>query len=175
MLLQFAAGFLIGLSGALIPGPLLAFVVADTLRKNWGSGFLAAAGHCLIESLMMLAIFGLAVVWSPRLSGVAGTVGGGILVVIGVIMLRATLGRFDIGEGRGGHGSVAGGVIFTAFNPTWVIWWPTIGFTQLTYAISTASVTGGLVWCLGHFCADLGWYGFVSTSVSQGKRWIGTR
>ena len=45
----FVMGFLTGLSGAVIPGPLFAFVVSDTLKKGFISGPLSALGHaCLL-------------------------------------------------------------------------------------------------------------------------------
>ena len=45
----FVMGFLTGLSGAVIPGPLFAFVVSDTLKKGFISGPLSALGHVIVE------------------------------------------------------------------------------------------------------------------------------
>lgn len=177
LLLQFVIGFLIGLSGALLPGPLLAFVVSDSMRRGWRSGPLAATGHCAIESALMLGIFGLAIVWSSPLARAIGIIGGIALIGLGLIMMRdVRMGRVAIDKGQPVHYSpVVGGIAFTALNPTWIPWWLGTGLAPLVDAVATASVFGGISWCIGHFCSDFGWYGFVSASVSKGRRHVGTK
>lgn len=177
LLLQFVIGFLIGLSGALLPGPLLAFVVSDSMRRGSRSGLLAAVGHCTIESALMLGIFGLAMVWSSFLARTIGIIGGVALIGLGLIMIRdVRAGEVAIDKVQPVHyGPVVGGIAFTALNSTWIPWWLGTGFAPLMDAVATASVLGGLAWCIGHFCSDFGWYGFVSASVSKGRRHIGTR
>ncbi|MCW3131529.1 MAG: LysE family translocator [Candidatus Methanospirare jalkutatii] len=51
----FVIGFLTGLSGAVIPGPLFAFVVSDTLKKGFISGPLSALGHVIVEMPLIFA------------------------------------------------------------------------------------------------------------------------
>jgi len=51
----FLMGFLTGLSGAVIPGPLFAFVVSDTLKKGFISGPLSALGHVIVEMPLIFA------------------------------------------------------------------------------------------------------------------------
>ena len=51
----FVMGFLTGLSGAVIPGPLFAFVVSDTLKKGFISGPLSALGHVIVEMPLIFA------------------------------------------------------------------------------------------------------------------------
>jgi threonine/homoserine/homoserine lactone efflux protein len=40
-------GLIVGLSGAMIPGPLLAFTVFDTLKKDRVTGHLIIIGHAI--------------------------------------------------------------------------------------------------------------------------------
>jgi len=61
MLLNFlvliSLGFVIGLSGAIIPGPLLAFTVFDTSRKRSITGHFIIFGHVVWELIIILKKF----------------------------------------------------------------------------------------------------------------------
>jgi len=52
-------GLGIGLSGALIPGPLLVFNITETLKHGAKTGFLVILGHFFVEvCVSLLIIFG---------------------------------------------------------------------------------------------------------------------
>jgi len=60
------------------------------------------------------------------------------------------------------------GLVTSAANPYFWIWWLTIGS-----ALVIAGLAGGIVlaavFMVGHWCADLGWFTFVSIGVSRGR------
>ncbi len=60
------------------------------------------------------------------------------------------------------------GLLTSAANPYFWIWWLSVGS-----AMVIAGLEGGLVlagaFMIGHWCADTGWYTFVSTGVSRGR------
>ncbi len=82
--------FVIGLSGALMPGPLLTVTVAETVRRGIWAGPLLAAGHAILEGLLVvLFFFGLAeLVQQPAVFSVVALAGGGMLMWMGSQMLR---------------------------------------------------------------------------------------
>lgn len=175
LLPYFWFGFVVGLSGALIPGPMLAFVFSDATRKGWKSGLLTAVGHNLVESVIVLIIIvGLAAVMKSMVfQRTVGLIGGACLLIFGALNIKAVVrGELNVEEGITSHyGSILGGIVFTIFNPMVPLWWATVGLLMLMDAL-TMTLLGGVFWVLGHYCSDIGWYSFVSISLSRGKRYV---
>lgn len=167
------------LSGVLLPGPLLAFVVVKTLSGGAGSGASAAMGHILVElGIVLLVCLGLGFVLQSQAFQVGvGALGGVLLLILGVLNLlqvwRVREFKPEIAGMR--HHAIIGGVLFsTILNPSVILWWATIGLAMLTEAFLTAAAIGAALWLTGHFLADLGWYSFVSYSVNRGKWFMGS-
>jgi len=90
LLAIFGSSFVIGLSGALMPGPLFTLSVRETLRRGFWVGPLLATGHALIE---LALVVGLALGLSKFLGEGRGTavvamLGGLFLIWMGYEMLR---------------------------------------------------------------------------------------
>jgi len=66
-----------------------------------------------------------------------------------------------------------GGVVFTVFNATIPLWWATTGLMMLNHALVTTTMLGVLFWVVGHWLADILWFGFLGYSVYRGKRYFG--
>ena len=177
VLVQLPIGFFIALSGALIPGPLLAYTVAKSSTYGARTGPLAVSGHILVElAVLSLLALGLGVVLQSRAFQFGiGLVGGGLLVVLGVFSI-SKLKRNSVGTVITKYHPLAGGVMFsTILNPTVILWWATVGLATLMEAIFMASLAGVVFWLIGHFLADLSWFSLVSLSVARGRRVLGTK
>ncbi len=175
---QLPIGFLIALSGALLPGPMLAFIIARTPSFGSRTGTLAAGGHILVEfGLLLLIALGLGIILENRFFQAGICVVGGVSLValasITFIKLRETLGPpREITK----YHPLWGGVLFsTIFNPAVILWWATIGTAMLMEAWLIASLAGVGFWLVGHFLADLAWFSLVSYSIWKGKTLLGTR
>lgn len=180
-------GFFTGLSGALIPGPMLAYVVSDTLKKGALSGPLTVLGHIFVELLLIVAlVLGLGLTsyfieyksWIYVLGGIA-------LILMSVVVIkesgraRSELEQGGIDKGirlRGVkyayNSSIVGGVLFTAFNPAFIPWWVTIGYPLLLQGFEWLALTGIALVSVGHFLSDLTWYSFVSYSFSKSSKFF---
>ncbi len=175
--LQLPIGFVIALTGALIPGPMMAFIIARTPESGPRTGTLAALGHVMVELVLlsMLALgFGL-ILQNFIVQSVIYLIGGVSLVALSIFTFA------KIGRVRGHTAGVAkyppikGGVLFsTIFNPTVLLWWVAIGTVMLMNAWFVAGWLGATLWLVGHFSADIIWFSFVSYSVSKGKKFLGT-
>jgi len=56
LLAIFGTSFVVGLSGALAPGPLFTLTVRETLRRGFWAGPVVSAGHAIIELVLVIAL-----------------------------------------------------------------------------------------------------------------------
>jgi threonine/homoserine/homoserine lactone efflux protein len=170
---QLGIGFVVALSGALIPGPMLAFVVAKSASFGERAGFFAAVGHALVEvAILALIAAGLGfVLASAGFQIFVGVLGGILLVMFGAMAfskLRAKAPKLD-SAGLKYH-PIVGGILFsTVLNPSVFVWWATVGFAMLMEAVLVASLAGAALWLVGHFAADIFWFSSVSYLVASGR------
>ena len=178
-LIQLPIGFIIGLSGALIPGPLLAYTMAKSSTYGARTGPLAVAGHVLVElAVLSLIALGLGVVLQTRVFQVGFGLFGGVLLIIlgaeGISKIKRDPKPKKMVATK--YHPVLGGVLFsTLLNPTVIFWWATIGVATIMEAFLVASLAGVILWLIGHFLSDFVWFSLISLSVVKGKRVLGLR
>jgi threonine/homoserine/homoserine lactone efflux protein len=188
----FSFSFVVALSGAMAPGPLLTYTIIKTMqtrKRGFLIGLFVIGGHALLESLLVIALLlGLSpFLKSPVAIRIIGSVGGVFLVALGCSLILDVVRKRvpDIfGEEGESGGSVKkpprtisspvlGGIIISMSNPYWWVWWASIGFAfMLRYKISFSNWPGLLAFLLGHEAGDLIWYAAVSTLVYLGRRHI---
>ncbi|MBL7071541.1 MAG: LysE family transporter [Candidatus Omnitrophica bacterium] len=173
MMLLFLTGVTIGISGAMIPGPLTLFAASEVLRTNRFAGLKIVAGHIAIEFIFIIIILlGLQEFLSSNVFlTMASVVGGSALIVMGVILIvKAPKMTFlskktDTGFNKG---LFIGGIVFSAISPGFLVWWATIGVSTLIRSL-VFGVTGVIILTLGHWIADVGWYWSMSYALDKGK------
>ncbi|MDP2718929.1 MAG: LysE family transporter [Dehalococcoidia bacterium] len=76
--LIFTTSFVIALSGAMMPGPLLAVTISEVARRGFWAGPLLVLGHAILELSIVAALaFGLSrLVGSELISGIIFLAGG---------------------------------------------------------------------------------------------------
>jgi threonine/homoserine/homoserine lactone efflux protein len=177
----FITSFLVALSGALMPGPLLTLTVAESVRGRWTTGPLVMVGHGILELvLMVLLVLGLGGLLSQSSSIKAvGLAGGAALVVMGLLAVRGAAG-IKGGEDKGavkGTGAirlVLSGGVTSLSNPYWILWWATVGVGYLAMS-GRLGLKGTASFFGGHIAADLAWYTFVSVAAATGGKLLGGR
>lgn len=173
ILLSLLLGFMVGLSGALIPGPLLAFVIFDTARKRKVTGHFIIVGHVLWESLIILLIMlglgGVMVQYKIYIYGI----GGAALALMGFSMIKSK-SNLKI-ESSKVKSSLLGGVFYTAFNPTQPLWWASAGLALLLQGHELIGNIGILIVTAGHWLADLVYYALISYLICKYKRFVDPR
>jgi threonine/homoserine/homoserine lactone efflux protein len=172
----FGTSFVIALSGALMPGPLLTVTITESVRRGPLTGPLMILGHGVLELVMVaILLLGLGPWLKHDLSvGIVGTLGAVLLLWMAVGLFRS-IPSLTItarpGEPVSKRHPVTFGVLMSLANPYWTLWWVTIGLGYITYSI-TYGVPGLLAFFCGHILADLAWYSAVSWSFSRGKRFL---
>jgi threonine/homoserine/homoserine lactone efflux protein len=178
LLAIFWTAFLIGLSGALVPGPVLTVTIKEAGRRGARAGPLITLGHGLAEIVItILLVAGLsAFINNTTLRMVVAIAGGAVLCYMGVSMVRSLRSiELDLraaaegGEGRAGTSMrpVLLGISATLSNPYWFGWWGSIG-AGLIVASSAMGMKGIAAFITGHVLSDLVWYTLVSCLVSLG-------
>jgi threonine/homoserine/homoserine lactone efflux protein len=176
---QFPIGFVVALSGVLIPGPLLAYVTMKTMSGDARTGTFAAVGHIFVELVILsLVAVGLGYLIEERgFQAVVGALGGILLLIFGAFNLQQVGKTVEPKLSAGlKHHPIVGGVLFsTILNPGVILWWATVGVATLMEAYLAAALAGVLFWLAGHFLADLSWFSLVSYSVRNGRWLMGTK
>lgn len=91
--------FILGLSGAMMPGPVLAVTITETLKRGFMAVVFIILGHSLLElATVILLAFGVGSVLNNTVAaGIIGIVGGGVLLWMTSGMLKESqAGRLDI-------------------------------------------------------------------------------
>jgi threonine/homoserine/homoserine lactone efflux protein len=163
-------GFLIGLTGALAPGPTLIATINASLKGGWSMGPRVTLGHMAVELVMVLLIVaGVSIIFGEYTWLVAG-VGGLALILFGILTLRdARTATIDISaeQTRSAQPFLAG-VITSISNPYFWIWWFTVGSALLIGAYEGGIVLA-VAFIIGHWAADLGWFTLISVSIHRGR------
>jgi threonine/homoserine/homoserine lactone efflux protein len=177
----FAGSFVLALSGALMPGPLLTVTIAEAARSGFKVGPLLMTGHSLLELLLVAGIvLGLGPFLKlPSVIGVIALLGGALLIYLGIDMIRTAVQlslEKQTSEIHGGssRSPILTGVLASLANPYWTLWWATIGLGYLVAAMKFG-FTGIASFFLGHISADFAWYSLISFGVSRGKTFLGDR
>lgn len=170
--------FVIGLSGALMPGPLLTVTIAEAVRRGPMAGPLLMIGHALIEgALVLLLFFGLSdLLGRPPIFATVALAGGFGLLWMAIGMLRSLPNLSLVMESgdRAGAPPVVAGAAVSLANPYFTLWWATVGMGYLAVA-NEAGAAGVAVFFLFHILSDFAWYSFVSGTVSYGRRFLSDR
>ncbi|MDO8872516.1 MAG: LysE family transporter [Methanoregula sp.] len=169
ILQTFSLGLVIGLTGALAPGPMLVATINASISGDWKIGPKVVVGHMIAESVIfLLIVLGLATLALPYTTAIA-VIGGIALIVFGALTIAGSREASINGPvtGTAGNPYVAG-LVTSVANPYFWIWWLTIGS-----AMVIAGLAGGIVlaavFMVGHWCADIGWFTLVSAGISQGR------
>jgi threonine/homoserine/homoserine lactone efflux protein len=168
-------GFLIGLTGALAPGPTLVATINASLAGNWTAGLKVSLGHIIIETgIFFLIILGLASIATPYTMAIA-VIGGIALIVFGAMTITGSrTASLSAAPAQALTNPYMAGFLTSAANPYFWIWWLSVGS-----ALLISSLEGGLllalVFMIGHWGADTAWFTFVSTSVAKGKTILSDR
>ncbi|QEF94417.1 lysine transporter LysE [Methanothermobacter sp. KEPCO-1] len=159
--------FIIGLSGAMAPGPLLTVTVSDSIQGGFRAGPLLVTGHILSETILVVLIFmGMGYLLSSEsASSFIGIAGGSVLIWTGIRGLRS--GGESSGDIPAG-GSVLRGAVISFSNPYFFIWWGAVGAALMYSGVELAGAAGLAGFLVGHWSSDLAWYSLVSFLSSRG-------
>ncbi len=159
------AAFLIGLSGAVAPGPLTASVLALGGRRPLPFVAGLVAGHGVPE-LAMVCVIACGVREIPHVRAIA-LAGSAVLILFGIHQVRHADECVTVRQESAVPAAV--GAVCTLGNPYWWIWWLTFGVGFLALHPRYAE------FFVGHIAADIAWLGILAVAVSRGTDLPGSR
>lgn len=175
----FSIGFIMGLTGAMAPGPLLTVTISESTRRGGIVGPMVILGHGILElALLLLIVLGVANFLNNTIFFALISLAGGIILVsMGVSTIRG-LSHYSLsaetGSDKAGMHPVLSGIVISLSNPYWFIWWITVGMGYVIFA-RKFGVYGILAFFAGHILSDLLWYSFVSYGVQFGGKYMSLR
>lgn len=178
MLFTFVSALAVGFSGAMMPGSLLTYTIRQSLSCGPRSGFIITLGHALLELVLIVLIFlGFDMVLQSDAAQIAiGIAGGALLIFMGVDMAvksaknKVAL-KMDV-EASNGRSMMLSGIVITAMNPYFLLWWAVVGLGFVMTSYITFGIWGVVVYYIGHILADFIWYGTISVIVGKTRRFI---
>jgi len=168
----FSSSFLLALSGALMPGPVLTVTVSESAHRGAVVGPLIILGHGILELILVLALLaGLAPVLSRNeVFVVIALTGGSILLWMSYTMFR-DLPKMTLDmnvSGKKPRNLVLAGILLSLANPYWFIWWATIGIGYILFSFQYG-IAGIIAFYSGHILADLAGYSIISFGIAKGR------
>ncbi|MDA8097667.1 MAG: LysE family transporter [Clostridia bacterium] len=186
--LLFITAFVVGLTGAMAPGPLLTLTVAEVARRGFWAAPLLMVGHAILEGTLIIALtLGLAAyLVLNEVTGAIALLGGAFLVWMGYTIARdAIKNRISLASTEeataaldkitrvpmGAPRLIGLGILTSVSNPYWSLWWATIGLGYITLSLERGTV-GLTAFFTGHILADIFWYGLIAAAIVGGRRFF---
>ena len=158
----------ISLSGVMMPGPMFAVAVAKSYHSPW-AGTKMSIGHAIVEvPLILLIYFGFAQFFQRDAVQIGLSLAGGAVIIwLGINMFRARKDVVSSGKDLK-YGAVTAGIVMSAINPLFLLWWATVGSMLVMKFIAFGTV-GLPVLIITHWTCDLVWLSFVSVLIYRTK------
>lgn len=123
-------GLSMGLSAGISPGPLLTLVITASLRSGLAGGLRVALAPLITDVPIIILSVLLIDRLSPEVLRWVGTVGGLVVIWLGVETLRSTR-KATLPDGSGGpadpNRELWRGAVVNALNPHPYLFWATVG------------------------------------------------
>ena len=167
----------ISASGVMAPGPLFAANISYGLREGAKSGIKMAIGHTIVEFplviLLGIGVFSLEIF--PEFRMIISIVGAITLFVFALVQIKTVLQNNKNITSTPKHGPLVTGIILSALNPFFIIWWLTIGFKLISDAMLVWAFSGIVIVFFLHIWMDFAWLGGISFLASKSSKILSNR
>jgi threonine/homoserine/homoserine lactone efflux protein len=154
----------ISFSGAMMPGPVTAVVIANARHSRF-AGFVVAAGHAMIEIplILFLAFYAANFMENPLVHALIAFAGAAMLLYVGGDMIRKSGREEDLQIKN--YSAFLGGIV-SSINPYFIVWWATTGLAMILQAKSFGH--GLLVFfIIVHLSVDFFWDGILGWLMNR--------
>ena len=168
---------IISASGVMSPGPLFAANITYGLREGVKSGIKIAIGHSIVELplviLLGIGVFSLEIF--PEFRTIISIFGAITLFVFAGIQIKTILKKNKNISIKPKQGPIVTGIVLSALNPFFIVWWLTIGFKLISDAMLIWAFAGILIVFVFHIWMDFAWLGITAFLASKSRKIISNR
>jgi threonine/homoserine/homoserine lactone efflux protein len=156
------SAIIISLSGVMAPGAVTAATIAQGTRSRW-AGLLISVGHGIVEMpLIFLLMLGLHFFFEMNPVKITiGILGGGFLLWMGYRMLRQIRHRPSEQSKPFQSGPIMTGIVLSATNPYFLLWWATVGL-NLALKAEGFGTLALVLFAIVHWLCDVVWLSILS-------------
>lgn len=156
------SAIIISLSGVMAPGAVTAATIAQGTRNRW-AGLLISVGHGIVEMpLICLLMLGLHFFFEmDPVKITIGILGGGFLLWMGYGMIRQISKPAAEQGDTFKSGSITTGILLSATNPYFLLWWATVGL-NLAMGAGELGITALILFAIVHWLCDVIWLSVLS-------------
>ena len=159
------------------PGPLFAANITYGLRDGFRSGIKIAIGHSIVELplviLLGIGVFSLEIF--PEFRVIISIFGAVTLFGFAIMQIKSIFRKNSGISTKPKHGPIITGILFSALNPFFIIWWLTIGFKLISDAMLIWAFAGILIVFVLHIWMDFVWLGMVAFLASKSVKIISNK
>ncbi|MFQ5476491.1 MAG: LysE family transporter [Nitrosopumilus sp.] len=164
-------------SGVMAPGPLFAANVSYGLREGAKAGYKMAIGHTIVEFplvvLLGIGVFSLESL--PEFRIVISILGAITLFVFAGMQIVIVFRNKELKSSNSKQSPLIAGIVLSALNPFFIIWWLTIGFKLISDAMLMWAFAGILVLFGLHIWMDFAWLGTVAFLAAKSSKILSNR
>ncbi|MDD5011252.1 MAG: LysE family transporter [Phycisphaerae bacterium] len=166
---------IISLSGVLAPGPVMAATIAAG-TKSKHAGIFISLGHSSIELPLLAAIIlGMGFVFENHTAKlIIGLVGGAYLLWMGFEMFRELKNYHLAKPPSNSRGPVMTGLILSATNPYFTLWWATVGL-NLAKDAANLGYLAVILFAIVHSLCDMAWLEVLSFTSYKGTKFLNVK
>jgi threonine/homoserine/homoserine lactone efflux protein len=170
-------------SGVLAPGPLFFMNLLYGSRFGMQSGFKVAYGHTIVELPLVIFLAGGLFTFDAarKYSSTIGLIGGIAILAFAGLQIRSIIRKKGVYAAApapslaGEKGPFIAGVILSALNPFFLIWWFTAGLKLIADSATFGVGTGLAILFALHIWMDYAWLGGSAYLASKGSRLLKSR
>ena len=168
---------IISASGVMSPGPLFAANITYGLRQGVKAGIKIAIGHSIVELplviLLGIGVFSLEIF--PEFRTIISIFGAITLFGFAGIQITTVLKKKKNILNKPKQGPIVTGILLSALNPFFIVWWLTIGFKLISDAMLIWAFAGILIVFIFHIWMDFAWLGITAFLASKSRKIISNR
>ncbi len=162
----------ISFSGVLSPGPLFTANIFYGLKGGAKTGLKMASGHTVVELplVILLGVGAFSLETIPEFRTYITIIGAvGLFIFAGIQLKQIFKNNLDI-INKPKHEPFLAGILLSALNPFFIIWWLTIGFKLISDSLIIWSFWGILIMFFLHIWMDYVWLSstaLISSRISK--------
>jgi len=168
---------IISASGVIMPGPLFVANVLHGAKQGASAGLKMSCGHTVVELplVILLGVGAFSLESLPEFRIIITILGALGLFAFAAIQIRSTIKSKTTFANQTKYGPFLAGVMLSALNPFFIIWWFTIGFKLISDSLVLWSFWGIAILFVLHIWMDYAWLTSTAYLSSRSLRFLSNK